>query len=71
MNSKEKQESWRDPSFSIPTTSPTTPATHPTHVPPSPPHSPAHRPRSEELWASPQRLRYLRSLSLENHCGPQ
>jgi len=56
MNLKEKQESWRESSFSVPAT---------------PPHSPAHRPRSEELWASPQRLRYLRSLSLDNHCSPQ
>lgn len=29
-----------------------------------------HRPRSEELWASPQRLRYLRSLAPETLLGP-
>jgi hypothetical protein len=30
---------------------------------------PNHRPRPEELWASPQRLRYLRTLTPEIHPG--
>ena len=62
MNSKEKLDSWRDSTLPVPAS----PTTRPTQN-----HSPTHRPRPEELWASPQRLRYLRSLAPENHPSPQ